>query len=349
MDIEKNLLIRKSINDTPKSTSQHKIRCEVIFWSILLILCVSATNISLPLFVKELENVQNSNGNNNSYFILFFSALIFMLTFNIISQFENSQFKTTRRVHVHMFLIGLFNVLSDIFVVISCGENRTPVNIQGILSQSNFIFTFLFSYFIKRERLLKKQNIGVIFVVVGVCISLLPMMFQKSTLTVVNLFWSSIFILGYMMASLSIVYSDYSFKEHDMSVFKQLQLSCNYQFGIYVLVLPVYLISTGHAQGSIENFGTIFVHFFTTGVGIVGSLYILFYIGVYISLSATLKLITANYSKLVESLVCVVTVTFWIVFPHLNDRRVGALEICLDYLAGVVIICGIVVYVRLSK
>ena len=334
MDLESNFLIQKS--GQPENS-----KWQIIVWSTLMIIFVSGTNITLPLFVKELESTSST-----SYFILFFSSFIFMITFNTLSTIENTQFVCTRRVHYHMFLIGLFNVLSDMLVVISCGENKTPVNIQGILSQSNFIFTFVFSYIIKRDGLVKKQNIGVILVGIGILISLLPMMLEKNDLTIVNMGWSSIFILGYVMASLSIVYSDYSFKEHDMSVFKQLQLSCNYQFGIYVLVFPMYLLSTGNARVGLQNFWGMFESFFTTRVGVSGTCYILFYIGVYISLSFALKLISANYSKLIESLVCVVTVTFWVLFPQLNDRRISKLEIGLDYAAGIVIICGIVVYVR---
>lgn len=353
MDVENQSLISKTINSQPTQPTQTS-RFTIAIWSILLVLTVSGTNISLPLFVKELTNVPATPSPSpsidqlKSYFVLFIGSLCFMLSFNTFSYFETTQFQATKKAQVHMFLIGLFNVLSDICVVISCGENRTPVMIQGILSQSNFIFTFVFSRVLKHDTLIKKQNIGVVLVMIGIVTSLIPMITKTTDLTLINLGWSSLFCLGYAFASLSIVYSDYSFKEYDMPVFKQLALSCNYQFGFYCVLLPCVLLShNANPFTSIKDFGELFYYFFTTFVGLTGTLYIAFYIGVYISVSFVLKHMSANYSKLVESLVCVVTVTFWLTFPWLNDRQVELVEICLDYLAGVIVVCGIVVYVKL--
>lgn len=165
--------------------------CEIpLFWANLLFAFVAVAgqvgqNVSLPLWIDSVMNGNHSGKSVDSYFVLSFASLSFVIVFGLGTLFTKifspqDLGETEKRFpHLLLFLVGLCDALNGALVVFASKGSRTPPYLQAILGNFMIPLTILFRVLIVRKKpTLLKLSCGII-VVVGLFICLIPTIFPK--------------------------------------------------------------------------------------------------------------------------------------------------------------------------
>ena len=124
-----------------------------LFWTNLLFAFVAVAgqfgqNVSLPLWIHSTNDTNNSALTVESYFVLSFASVSFVVIFGLgilfIRVFSPRDLGVTERSfsHVLLFLIGLCNALNGVLTVFA--SSRTPLYLQAILGTFMIPSTMLF-------------------------------------------------------------------------------------------------------------------------------------------------------------------------------------------------------------
>jgi len=333
-------------------------RLAIIGSSILLVFSMAGQVVLLPLFIDSFDR---DNHHANPFFVLIFSSFSFALMFCAMAVYRtykyNSPFFAPGKIHYRFLQIGILNALNGLLVVNASPGKRTPADLQAILAQSALPFTFLLSKLIKSEKLKSNQLYGVSIVCLGIFLSLIPVFVslgngEIGNFTLTNLLWCIIFLLGNLPAAACNVYQDKLLKDEPVEVIQTLAWSSIYQFLMMLSMFWLNFLPWFGTAGSYTEWTNemsfSFNCFFSqcTNSWYLGSLFISAYILTYITSGILLKYMSANYTILLNSLSMPCAVTFWILFPQLNDMTISSLSITMDYISLFIVIAGIIYYVR---
>lgn len=111
-----------------------------------------------------------------SFFLSQLSAISYAFIYSAICYIRYRQGKVTKsmfRISVRPFIIiGIMDALGDILG--NVGINQLPGYITPILAKTNILFTALFSYCILGKRLTLGQCMGIVIVITGAIVAILP-------------------------------------------------------------------------------------------------------------------------------------------------------------------------------
>lgn len=330
----------------------------IIISSIMNIISLAGQGVTLPLFVDSFDN---GDHHANPYFVLLFASFSFTIFFLMLATYRSCRYKSplmgSFQIHKEFIKIGILNAINGILIVYSSPANRTPVDIQNILVQSVLPYTFISSYFVKSERPTRVHIFGVSIVAFGILISLVPVFLSLGNIgqfTYYNIIWSTIFLLGNLPAALCNVYQDRTLKlyKNYIEIIQLLAWSSLYQLFVMMVVfwtgyLPGFGFSNSLSQ-FISEMSYSFSCYFgkCASTGFIGLIFISFYIITYITTGILVKYKSANFTTLLSSISVSFAITFWLVFPKLNNRTISLLEIISDYLSAIIVCIGIWIYTR---
>lgn len=220
--------------------------CEIpLFWANLLFAFVAVAgqvgqNVSLPLWIDSVMNGNHSGKSVDSYFVLSFASLSFVIVFGLGTLFTKifspqDLGETEKRFpHLLLFLVGLCDALNGALVVFASKGSRTPPYLQAILGNFMIPLTILFRVLIVRKKpTLLKLSCGII-VVVGLFICLIPTIFPKvdpkaekkknEAEGVSRVMWPIIFMLGFVPAAIMNVLEERGVKMENRSSKKGINL-----------------------------------------------------------------------------------------------------------------------------
>ena len=148
--------------DSSRPTSLYRKRnvvkigfCEIrLYWANLLFAFVAIAgkvveNVSLPLWIDSV-NGNHSGKSVDSYFVLSFASLSFVIIFGLGTLFikifsPQALGETEKRFpHLLLFLVGFCHALSGALVVFASKGSRTPPYLQAILGNFMIPWTILF-------------------------------------------------------------------------------------------------------------------------------------------------------------------------------------------------------------
>ena len=131
--------------------------CEIrLFWANLLFAFVAVAgqvgqNVSLPLWIDSV-NGNHSGKSVDSYFVLSFASLSFVIIFGLgtlfVKIFSPQHLGETEKrfPHLLLFLVGLCDALNGALVVFASKGSRTPPYLQAILGNFLIPLTILFRW-----------------------------------------------------------------------------------------------------------------------------------------------------------------------------------------------------------
>lgn len=142
-------------------------------------------------------------------FIIF--PLINCLTYGIIVYFRKYKNKIH---HMHLLLLGLFDVCYDLIYTISVPKISLVSN--TVVSKISYFVIMISSFYFMKRRYLYTHYIGIALCLTGILLSLI-----KSSDNKENSFWYIIlFLVGVILQSLSAVYKEYFIKNiKDLDIF----------------------------------------------------------------------------------------------------------------------------------
>jgi hypothetical protein len=330
----------------------------IIISSVFNIISLAGQSVTLPLFVNSFDD---GDHHANPYFVLLFSSIAFMMFFFTLATYQHFKYgkplKASITMQAQFLKIGALNALNGILVVYASPPSRTPVDLQSILVQSILPYTFISSYFIKGEVPQKFQSIGASTVAFGIAISLIPVFMSLANIgdfSFKNLIWCAVFLAGNLPAALCNVYQDSTLKTYDgeIEIIQLLAWSSLYQLIVMVCAywtgfVPGFGFSSSPSEFTSEMKYSIGCYFGEcSGTWFIGLVFTIFYIITYITTGVLVKYRTANYTTLLNSISVSVAITFWILFPKLNDRTIGPIEITCDYVSAALVCFGIWIYTR---
>ena len=119
-----------------------------------------------------------------------------------------------------LFLLGFCDALNGLLVVYAASLSRTPGDLQALLGQVYIPFTLVFSRMFLGKRYSFSQMYGAFVVIVGVFISLMPLissLFTSSSVTSLtpsNVVWSCVFVLSFVPGTLMNIIEEEIFKQY---------------------------------------------------------------------------------------------------------------------------------------
>ncbi|XP_022791170.1 uncharacterized protein LOC111330563 [Stylophora pistillata] len=201
--------------------------CEIpLFWANLFFAFLAVTGqvgqkVSLPLWIDSV-NGNDSGKSVDSYFVLSFSSLSFVIIFGLGTLFikiftPQDLGETEKRFpHLLLFLVGFCNALNGALVVFASKGSRTPPYLQAILGNFMIPLTVLFRMLIVRKKpTLLKLSCSIIMVV-GLFICLISTIFPEVdpeskerkdvAQGVSRVMWPIIFMLGFApLAAMNVI------------------------------------------------------------------------------------------------------------------------------------------------
>ena len=122
-----------------------------LFFSFFAVVGTVGQNVSLPLWIDSTnENENLSRRSVDSYFVLSFASLMFLVIFGLgilfIRIFSPQDIGETEKrfPHLLLFLIGFCNSLNGAMIVFASKGSRTPPYLQAILGNFGIPLTILF-------------------------------------------------------------------------------------------------------------------------------------------------------------------------------------------------------------
>lgn len=322
---------------------------QIIFLTFGTIITNIANAVLAPLFI---DSFINGNHKSNSYFTVIFSIIWQILVFIIVSYFKKIKVKTFNwDLHKSFIFLALFWTINLICILFSSSETKTPVDLQAILSQIGLPFTVLFSYYMKKEVLNKFEKIGIVIVLIGISMSLIPNFIQLGThtFTIINLFWCCMFIIGVLFYGLSTVYMDIMFNKYknELNIYQLIIYTNTYQLIFTILLFWLNIIPYFGNNSSLNNFIEEFIYGFKcffyeckyTGMygtiwNIIANLNFLFTV-------LLIKYISGNYMALISSISSPLSISVWLVL----GIKFNLINIIMDYIGCLWIILGIVIFI----
>jgi len=210
-----------------------------LFFSFVAIAGQVGQNVSLPLWIDS-TNGNRSGRSVDSYFVLSFASLSFVIIFGLgtlfIRIFSPQELGETdkRFPQLLLFLIGLCDALNGALVVFASKGSRTPPYLQAILGNFMIPLTILFRVLIVRKRPTLLKLLCGLAVVVGLFVCLIPTIFPgvdpKAEKTkseangVSRVMWPLIFMLGFIPAAIMNVLEEYVVKMKNQTSRKGINL-----------------------------------------------------------------------------------------------------------------------------
>ena len=125
--------------------------CANLFFSFFAVLGTVGQSVSLPLWIDSTNENENLSGKSvDSYFVLSFASLMFVIIFGLgtlfIRIFSPQDIGETEKrfPHLLMFLVGFCNSLNGAMIVFASKGSRTPPYLQAILGNFRIPLTILF-------------------------------------------------------------------------------------------------------------------------------------------------------------------------------------------------------------
>jgi drug/metabolite transporter (DMT)-like permease len=327
-----------------------------IVMSVLNILASSGQSIGLVLFLASFD------GLTGVYFVLFFCSLSFTIVFTILALWFGYKKQITKsmlsiRWIKYMLIVGVFDALNGFLIVFSSQGTRVPPALSSILIQSIIPFTFIFSKILlpKIYRLSHMLSVGI--VMIGITFSLIPTfkrIHDGSAKTVLQdgWYWPFIFILGCLPAALmnivqeqlQIKYTQQARENQEritrFSVMYFQAVESTFQFGTIALCFALDLVPGFGTSKDIGSFWDSFSkgfrclfndHSLTKGrcdyAGATGLLFIISYLGTYITGTFLTDHVSANWLSILTSISPLIATSFWFIFPSVNHwAQVGNMD-----------------------
>ncbi|XP_071944136.1 crt homolog 3-like [Antedon mediterranea] len=225
-----------------------------VFLTVMTVITNVAMNVSLPLYSESMDKT-NTNGTNrvDEYPVLFLSSFWFPFVFFSIV-FLNSwcQGCSSMRSSVPqrtMILCGALNSVNGLLVVYASDPTRTAPELQAVLSTSIIPFTVVCRYLILRKGVGKGRLVCTVVVLIGLFISLEPVIFDvdqstssssdslsESSSSGTRVMWPFLFALGFLPLGIFNVVIEKELKKDDTESFIFLAWIQLYNF-IFILLL----------------------------------------------------------------------------------------------------------------
>jgi hypothetical protein len=327
-----------------------------IVMSILNVLFASGQSIGLVLFLGSF------NGLTGVYFVLFFCSLSFTIVFSIMALWFGYKKQITHsmlssRWIKYMFLVGVFDAANGFLIVFSSHGSRVPPALTSILIQSIIPFTFIFSKILLPKKYHWWHILSVCLVLIGITFSLIPT-FKRihdgtaQTELKDGWFWPFLFIIGcipgalmnIVQEQLQIKYTQQARENQEsitrFSVMYFQAVESTFQFGAIALCFALDLVPGFGTSKDIHSFWTSFSNgfkcFFNDGgltggrcnyAGATGLLFIISYLGTYITGTFLTDHVSANWLSILSSISPLLSTSFWFIFPAINLwAGVGAMD-----------------------
>ena len=319
-----------------------------IFMSVLNVLFASGQSIGLVLFLGSF------NGLTGVYFVLFFCSLSFTLIFSLLSVWFGFKKQITPsmlsfRWIKYMLLVGVFDAANGFLIVFSSHGSRVPPALSSILVQSIIPFTFIFSKILLPKVYHWRHIFSVFLVLVGVTFSLVPTfkrMHEGKTDTELKdgWYWPFLFILGCVPGALMNIVQEqlqmkYTERARDhqekitrFSVMYFQAVESTFQFATIALCFGLDLVPHFGTSTNIDTFWTSFSNGFRCFFNVeglsggrchyaaaTGVLFILSYLGTYITGTFLTDHVSANWLSILSSISPLLSTSFWFIFPSVNQ------------------------------
>lgn len=177
-----------------------------IIITIITVVGQSGMAIALPIFSVA---VNSPHCRSNQYFVLIYPALWFPIVFFFIclaSKTINSQFSLKSYTAIKVYVtLGLLCAVNCLLVTFASLPNRTPPNLQGVLSITMIPFTVILRYAILRKKIGVRRLLCTLGTLFGLFITLIPNIFHmaKNHNDSKSVVWPLVFILGILPAAIS--------------------------------------------------------------------------------------------------------------------------------------------------
>ncbi|XP_071944135.1 crt homolog 3-like [Antedon mediterranea] len=221
-----------------------------VFLTVMTVITNVAMNVSLPIYSESMDKT-NTNGTNrvDEYPVLFLSSFWFPFVFFSIV-FLNSwcQGCSSMRSSVPqrtMVLCGALTSTSGILMVYASDPTRTAPELQAVLSTSIIPFTVVCRYIILRKGVGKGRLVCTVVVLIGVFISLEPVIFNvdqstssssESSSSGTRVMWPFLFALSFLPFGIYNVVIEKELKKDDTESFIFLAWIQLYNF-VFILLL----------------------------------------------------------------------------------------------------------------
>ena len=327
-----------------------------VLLSILNILLASGQSIGLVLFLGSFDRL------TGVYFVLFFCSLSFTIIFSIMAIWFGYKKQITplmlsRRWILYMLLVGVFDAANGFLIVFSSHGSRTPPALGSILIQSIIPFTFIFSKLLLPKIYRLSHVLSVVIVLIGIVFSLVPTFKRihdgtQSTELKDGWYWPFLYILGCVPAALmNIVQEQLQVKFTQQarekgeritrfSVMYFQAVESTFQFGSIALCFGLDLIPDFGTSKNIDSIWTSFSNGFRcffndhslassrcSSASGTGALFILSYLGTYITGTFLTDHVSANWLSILSSISPLIATSFWFIFPSINAwAGVGAMD-----------------------
>ncbi|CAF1004637.1 unnamed protein product [Adineta steineri] len=319
-----------------------------IFMSIINVLFASGQSIGLVLFLGSF------NGLTGVYFVLFFCSLSFTIVFSLLSVWFGFKKQITRSMVAFrwikfMLLVGVFDAANGFLIVFSSHGSRVPPALSSILIQIIIPFTFIFSKILLPKTYHWRHILSVSVVLVGIAFSLIPTfkrMHDGTTQTELKdgWYWPFIFIFGCIPGALMNIIQEqlqmkYTQEAREnqrtitrFSVMYFQAVESTFQFATIALCFALDLVPNFGTSKDITSFWSSFSKgfkcFFNDSslgsdnrcnyAGGTGALFIISYLGTYITSTFLTDHVSANWLSILSSISPLISTSFWFIFPAIN-------------------------------
>lgn len=176
-------------------------------FAAIYILCDLGMYIFLPIYLSTFGNLV---GAYFSLWIIAFFLMIFFIIISIIGIIRKTIPLSMLELKwwFYPILMGLCNTIFGILFVYSAFLSRVSGPLQAILIQLIFFPTLILSKIFLKKTYNKLQYMGIIFVFIGILISLIPNFFNLNEAYVQSWFWLSIRMLASIPNSLGGIFQE---------------------------------------------------------------------------------------------------------------------------------------------
>lgn len=204
--------------------------------------------VCLPLWIDSTSVTTSENQTAwkptlDSYFVVSFAALSFVIVFGLIILFCDLIFPkylaaTDWNYRRLLLLLGFIQGLSALFIVFSSSGDRTPPYLQAILGNFSIPITLLFRFLFLKKIPTKRKFLTAAVVVMGLFICLIPTIFpridpQASTNHDLGgatgpgrILWPLAFMFGFGITAISYIVEEKAVKMGGNSSHSQASLLC---------------------------------------------------------------------------------------------------------------------------
>jgi len=334
-------------------------RIPVSFRLALAIFCVgciigqSTQTISLPLFLSTL--LAGDVPGMPAYFVIWFCSFCFAIIFGSGAIFLVLKGNVTPEMrawkwHKYLALIGFFDAANGILIVYSAFLSRVPGPVGAILSNSTILYTIFFSKIILHKKYNMKQLFGVLLVLIGILITLIPtfvVIHKGQTGKAANWYWPLVALIGYLPSALMNIIQEKMQEKFNaeakvdkrFSVIYLQAIESTYQWLSMCFLFWTDLIPGFGVSGGISIWWNTFVFDWKCFLGFssaelicerchwssaIGIIFISGYLLTYIFGTEMTMYASANLNAVTATIPPVIGVMFWYVFPKVNEWGGGA-------------------------